>query len=289
MSNPLIVSSVKGSIGHCEAASGAAGLAKLLLMLRKNEIPMQANLKELNPQLGDLVNGNLIVPRKPIPWKSRESRPRRALLNNFGAAGSNAALVLEEKVEPNSSNIELADRASYLFNLSAKSTEALALSLHNHRRFLEREPLDSRLRDICYTATARRQSYSYGVSIECSSREDLQTKLANVDITDSKIVSKSQPIIFVFSGQGSLHHGMGKDLMKTSSSFRSSIMHCNTILKGAGFEGILEYIAGDALPQSVSAVDHITVSQCACVALEYSMAQLLMSLNIVPDYVTGHR
>src|SRR4051794_4850297 len=53
-SNPLHVTSIKGNIGHLEAASGAAGLAKLLLMLRHMKIPRQISLQKLNPRITPL-------------------------------------------------------------------------------------------------------------------------------------------------------------------------------------------------------------------------------------------
>ena len=289
MAKPLIVSSVKGNIGHCEASSGSAGLAKLLLMLRMNEIPMQASLQTLNPQLGDLEKGNIIIPRRSIPWESRASSPRRALLNNFGAAGSNAALVLEERMEPKIMNTGIKDRATYLFNLSARTEKALALSVLQHKQFLASEPSASRLKDICYTSTARRQLYDHRISITCSTSEDLKTELAKANLTDSKFVSKRRSIVFVFSGQGSLYSGMGKDLLQTSSIFKASVTQCDTMLEGLGFDSIIDYISGDLLPRSASEVNDVVASQCACFVLEYSLAQLLMSWNIIPDYVLGHR
>ena len=287
--NPLFVSSVKGSIGHCEAASGSAGLAKLLLMLRKNEIPIQANLKTLNPQLGDLEKGGIIVPRISSLWEPRASRPRRALLNNFGAAGSNAVLVLEERIKPKAVHTAIEDRTTYLFNLSAKTKEALEISVGQYQQFLKNGPTGSRLKDICYTATARRQPYDHRISIICSSPDDLQKKLGQANIIDSKSVTKSRPVVFIFSGQGSLYHGMGKDLLKTSSFFKATIMHCNIVLQELGFNSIIDYISGNLAPNSVLDVSDIITSQCACFALEYSVAQLLMSWNIIPDYVVGHR
>ena len=50
--NPLYISSLKGNMGHAEAASGVAGLAKLLLQMKHQQITHQASLKKLNPRLG---------------------------------------------------------------------------------------------------------------------------------------------------------------------------------------------------------------------------------------------
>ena len=250
---------------------------------------MQASLQTLNPQLGDLENGSVIIPRRSILWASRVSRPRRALLNNFGAAGSNVALVLEERMEPEITSAGMKDRATYLFNLSARTENALAISVLQHQKFLESDSSASRIKDICYTATARRQLYDHRISIRCSTSEDLQTGLAKANLTESKFVSKTGPIVFAFSGQGSLYHGMGRDLLQTSSFFKASITQCDTILERLGFKGVIDYISGELLPQSPSTVNDVVVSQCACFVLEYSLARLLMSWNIIPDYVLGHR
>ncbi|EEY23691.1 phenolpthiocerol synthesis polyketide synthase ppsA [Verticillium alfalfae VaMs.102] len=95
--NPLHLGSVKGNIGHVEAASGIAGLIKLLLMMKHETIPGQGSFQTLNPRLTPLANEhNFVVPNSPRKWTRTKGHPRRALLNNFGAAGSNAALILEE-------------------------------------------------------------------------------------------------------------------------------------------------------------------------------------------------
>ena len=51
---PLYLTSIKANIGHAEAASGAASLAKLLLMLRNRTIPAVISLKNLNPNIRGL-------------------------------------------------------------------------------------------------------------------------------------------------------------------------------------------------------------------------------------------
>ncbi|KAI1528845.1 Polyketide synthase modules, partial [Pyrenophora tritici-repentis] len=93
---PLCLGSIKGNIGHAEAASGGVGLAKLLLMMQRKKIPPQASFQHLNPRLSSIADHNIMIPTRVMDWNSTHDSPRRALLNNFGAAGSNAALILEE-------------------------------------------------------------------------------------------------------------------------------------------------------------------------------------------------
>ena len=95
--NPLHVTSVKANIGHAEAASGAAGLAKLVLMLQKQTIPAVISLKKLNPRIPPLSQDGTVIDTELTSWSApSDGSPRLALLNNFGAAGSNGALILEE-------------------------------------------------------------------------------------------------------------------------------------------------------------------------------------------------
>ncbi|KAM0229999.1 hypothetical protein ACHAPO_009551 [Fusarium lateritium] len=293
--NPLLVSSIKGNIGHCEAASGAAGLAKLLLMLRENEIPRQAGLNNLNPALGDLESSGLVVPRRNMPWRQSRGMPRRAVLNNFGAAGSNASLLLEEWVRaPNESHKQhgTSDRSSYVFTLTAKSNKALQSSVDRTIEFLGKGGHQAYLADICYTATARRHQYDHRISLSCSSKADLIAKLQQHRAAASKHAKSVASTVFVFTGQGALYSGMGQELVTTYPPFKDIIMSCDQIIQGLGLgcPSLLNYmIHKDEIHlDTLSDVEHLIVSQCACIALEYALAKVFMSWGVKPDYVVGH-
>jgi acyl transferase domain-containing protein len=260
-------------------------------MLRNKEIPSQAGLNQLNPALGDLDNAGIVIPLRSRTWDQAPLQPRRALLNNFGAAGSNVSLLLEEMLEIQEDDQDLDDRSAYVFNLSAKSKNALQVSISQHRQFFEQMSPQLPLRDVCYTATARRQTYSHRISIPCASLADLRTKIEKVDISMLKPAEGSQGIVFVFSGQGSLYPGMGKELMDTSPLFKKLILECDNIIQDLGFSSILDFLHNNdkTVSQSPQLYDRIIISQCACVSLEYALAKLMISWNIVPDLAIGHR
>ncbi|KAH6950062.1 beta-ketoacyl synthase [Fusarium avenaceum] len=288
--NPLIVSSIKGNIGHCEATSGAAGLAKLLLMFRNNEIPMQAGLNTLNPVLGDLQSSGLLIPRQNMAWLPLKGMPRRAVLNNFGAAGSNASLLIEEWMGQKNKQDQAYSRSAYVFALSAKSEKALQSAVDRHIDFLAES--HAQLADICYTATSRRQYYDHRFSIACSSKGDLLAKLQQLKATSPSPARKVTSTVFVFTGQGALYNGMGRELMSTYPPFKDIISSCDRVIKGLGVgcPSILNYIQSHthAHMDTLTNSEHLMASQCACIALEYALATTFITWGIKPDYLIGH-
>ncbi|KAI9933738.1 hypothetical protein MW887_004810 [Aspergillus wentii] len=85
----VFVGSIKDNIGHAEAASGVAGLLKTILMIQHRTIPKLASFKLLNPKIPPLGSDQVVIPTQTQGW---ESATRTALINNYGAAGSNVAI-----------------------------------------------------------------------------------------------------------------------------------------------------------------------------------------------------
>ena len=258
-------------------------------MLRKGKIPKQAGLRKLNPKLNGLEDAGMLIPTENLEWRQFKSEPRRALLNNFGAAGSNVALLLEEG--PQSQVVTTHDdRSCYVFNLSAKTRAALQAMISQYLEFLDQSTMFPSLKAICYTATARRQIYDHRISFVCSSIDDLMAKLKNEDCMRIVPNPPANSIVFLFSGQGSIYRGMSERLMDTSFFFKEQIGHCDKIVRDLGFPSFTGFLSGerDVAEPSTNLIEMVT-SQCAFFSLQYSLARLLMSWNIIPSYVAGHR
>ncbi|KAG1732441.1 putative polyketide synthase [Suillus paluster] len=281
--NPLHVTSIKANIGHLESASGAAGLAKILLMFRHDTIPAQISLKTLNQRIAPLAHDNTIIDTLPSPWV-RGSSPRMALLNNFGASGSNGALIVEEYPKHAKAS---AIATSYVFGISAKSPEVLENLRLRYIQWLR----DARNRliplgDIAYTATARRQIYPFRISVDAGSKEQLVQALGSAEMSHSE--RSFGQVVFVFSGQGSYYRGMGKLLYSTSTVFQRCVDRCHRYLVSKGFVGILPSIMGDATNSGLNEMEEFEASQTATLALEFSLATLWMHWGLTPSTVIGH-
>ena len=85
----VAVSSTKSVMGHLIAAAGAVEAAVCALTIRNGVLPVNANLKEVDPDCDlDIVRGD-----------PRRRRVRVAMSNSFGFGGSNSCLVFRNPEE----------------------------------------------------------------------------------------------------------------------------------------------------------------------------------------------
>ncbi|KII86717.1 hypothetical protein PLICRDRAFT_177466 [Plicaturopsis crispa FD-325 SS-3] len=285
-SNPLHLSSIKANIGHLEAASGAAGLAKLLLMFRNRVIPRQISLKTLSTNIEPLHIDHTVIATQNTPWTtSSPGATRVALLNNFGAAGSNAALLVEE--HPSGIRVHSPPGMQLPFGLSAKTEVALEELRARYLAWLQSEAaVDVPLSDIAYTMTSRRQIYGFRLAFTASSKEELIDRLR--DTSPVCIDGAPGKVVFVFSGQGSQFLGMGRSLYHTCPLFRQNIDKCHNFLLSSGFPGILSIVDAPLDGSGLSLSDEIEAYQAAIFSVQYSLAELWLSWGLTPVAVLGH-
>ena len=282
--NPLYVTSIKANIGHLEAASGCASLAKVLLMLDRKVIPQQISLRTLNPGIMPLAVDNTVITTINVPWRQVQGgKPRTALVNNFGASGSNSAVLVEEHVPAHSPSLPL-DGTCYVFGLSAKNGPSLEALRSKYLTWLQDFP-GQRISDIAYTMTARRQVYSYRLAVTARNSAELANRLASAPFV--RVSKDPSGVVFVFTGQGMEYHGMGRSLYLTSPIFKRHIDECHKILILSRFAGIIPLIT--AKTNDDSRETEVGNYQCAVFAIEFALAKLWMFWGIEPIAIVGHR
>ncbi|KAI5360200.1 putative thioesterase, Acyl transferase domain superfamily, phosphopantetheine binding ACP [Septoria linicola] len=285
--NKLHVTSLKSNIGHLEAASGGAALAKLLLMLRHQRIPPQVLLRNLNPAIDELGVDGTCIGNKAVDWKTINSKKRIALLNNFGAAGSNGALLLQEHIDDRSLDNTQQEPETMVFGCSAMSAELLEQARESLVLFLKDQVPDIRLSDICYTSTSRRSLGDHRLSVTAKSIAGLAAALEKAK--DSTVPDSPRPIVFLFSGQGSQYAGMGKGLLDLLPVFKSIVLQCDQLLVGWGYPGCLNVIQADSTEGfDTKNSENIQSLQCGVFVLEVALAGALVQLGVKPTLVAGH-
>jgi acyl transferase domain-containing protein/acyl carrier protein len=285
------IGSVKTNIGHCEAAAGVAGLIKVALALKHEEIPASLHFQEPNPHI-PFDELPIRVQTKPGPW-SAESGPSLAGVSSFGFGGTNAHVVLQQAPESRSKSGEAsASKSCHLLPLSARGPEALQALARNYRQFLAN--VGPSLHDICYNASARRSHNDYRLSVTGNSPEQLidgldaflKGETRNGLSSGRKALAGRKKLAFVFSGQGSQWFGMGRTLLHDEPVFREVIERCELALRPhTDWSLIAELAATDSHESRLNDVD---VIQPALFAVQVALAALWRSWGIEPDAVVGH-
>jgi len=224
---------------------------------------------------------------KPTPWRRDEQGPRYALLKNFSAAGGNTTLLLEDP--PFGTAAQRAGDLPSVFpvNMSAKTSSALQANIRSLLNFIRENPgLD--LPSLSYTTTARRMHHSHRLALRVGSMNELESRLTAVLQSDSVgQTSKLQlSVSFVFTGQGGHYTGVGCELYRTNSFFRTTTKQHDRSSKLLGFASILPIIRGDNAEDTSS--HEAEASQLAHTILQMCLVRLWRSWGVVPSSVMGH-
>ncbi|TDC95427.1 SDR family NAD(P)-dependent oxidoreductase [Saccharopolyspora aridisoli] len=151
------VGSIKSSIGHAQFAAGVAGVFKVLLSMRHEQIPAALHFERANPAI-ELDGSPFYVSTRTHKWEASEAGPRCGAVSSFGASGTNAHVVLEEAPPPR--RAAAPQRAAHLVVLSARSREQLAELVARLAAHCRREPAVD-CGDLAHTLLAGRAHFEH--------------------------------------------------------------------------------------------------------------------------------
>jgi acyl transferase domain-containing protein/acyl carrier protein len=278
------IGSVKGNIGHLDAAAGIAGLIKTVLALENKLIPPSVNFRKPNPGI-DFEHSPFFVNASLREWTSGDG-PRRAGVSSFGIGGTNAHLVLEEAPQPRERRTNW---PSQLLVLSARSAAALEVATTHLGKHLAAYPTLP-LEEACYTLQVGRKRFPHRRAVVCSDRESaleqLRSDASGLRTGTSYEEAVSRPMVFLFSGQGSQHIGMARGLYDSQLVFRTLLDECASLLREE-----IDYDLRDILyasDASAALLTETSIAQPALFAIEYSLARLWMSWGVQPESMMGH-
>jgi polyketide synthase PksN len=202
------VGTVKSNIGHAEAASGLTQLAKVLLQFEHRQLPPSIKTEPLHPLTAWTETAFHLV-HELQEWKTPtisidgqpQSCPRRAILNSFGAGGTNASLLLEEFIAPTPEaerRGKAPGRRAEIFVLSARTPDRVPLMLRQLYEHVQRNP-QLTLPDIAYTLQTGREAMGTRVALVASTRDELLSVLEQslkFDPQTDRAVPAELPLFF---------------------------------------------------------------------------------------------
>lgn len=274
--DPLVVGSVKTNIGHLEAASGIAGLIKVILSMQHDWIPAHLHWDAMNPHI-DWNRMPVAIPAHGQQW-ARGNALRLAGVSSFGFSGTNAHVIVEEAPAP--VRRETTERTSHVLPISAKNAAALEALAAAYQQTPQNQDAGA----ICFTAGAGRSHFEERIAVVGRNVDELREKLATGRVKRGSQRHSRPTIAFLFTGQGSQRAGMGRDLYEREPVFRAAIEACSQHLRGQWPEPLEEVLWGS----KTALLQDTAYAQAALFAIEWSLAQLWRSWGIQPDYVLGH-
>lgn len=280
--NPLLVGSVKSNIGHLEAASGIAGLEKVLLAFRYGVIPGNLHFDTPNPAIEwDRWPVEVVSANRPWP---RGDKPRIAGVSSFGFVGTNAHLVVEEP--PDLSQGRAVERSHHTLLLSARTPETLRTLTRRYVAFLK-DPDGDDLADICHTAMIGRSHLECRVAVTGEDKGAILDGLADLlEQEDFAHVGRERGVAFLFTGQGAQYVGMGGGLYRTQPEFRRAMEECDGIYREAEGASLIDLLYGEDATSAT--VDNTRYSQPLLFAVEFALTRLWRSFGVEPAVVIGH-
>ena len=283
---------MKGNIGHLEAASGVASLIKTLLMIKYGTIPVQASFNTLNPSIPPLEPDRVAIPVTTQKWTADF---KAACINNYGASGSNATMIICEPPADHTKNrsqiTELAWLPKYPIYISANSSTSLAAYCSALRmKALQMPPeIESKeiLASMAYNlAVKQNRALPKTLTFAASSLSEFNAQLLAESTEGSAqeldVPAKAKPVVLVFGGQVNDAVGLSKDLYDNSLLLRQYLDQCNVILCSFGLSGLYPEIF------QTTPVSDIVALQSMVFSLQYSCSKAWMDSGLKIDAVVGH-
>ncbi|KAI1087105.1 hypothetical protein F5B19DRAFT_476760 [Rostrohypoxylon terebratum] len=291
---PLPFGSVKGHIGHTEGASGVIALIKVIMMMRHGFVPPQASFKKLNHAITVRSDDMMEIVTSLRPWTEKH---KRALINNYGACGSNACMVIAQPPaslagrRTRTENNQSSRLPFWITGLDTRSISAFAAKLTS---WLQRHTGDDiTLEDISF-AMHRQSNRALPQSLifSCESLGELKKKLIQVSSSPSEakkaidVTPSKPPVILCFGGQVSAFVGLDRSLHDNVAVLRWHLSECDAAITSAGLESI--YQSPDIF--SREPLRDTVKLQIMLFAMQYSCAKTWMDCGLAGEIsaVVGH-
>ncbi|MBI0297909.1 acyltransferase domain-containing protein, partial [Streptomyces sp. PRKS01-29] len=290
---PLWLGSIKSNIGHTQAASGVAGLIKMVKAMEHRWLPKTLHVDTPSRRV-PWDTGAVRVLDGGRAWPEREE-PMRAGVSSFGVSGTNAHLIVEQPpavtAEEPTTGAGPAPATAVPWVLSARSAGALREQAGRLRTTLARNPTSS-VSDIGAALATSRSPFTHRAVLVGSDRESLEDLLAAVergDTAENAVTGAARPglgrPVFVFPGQGAQWPGMGADLLDWSPAFARALREVDT-----AFAPLVSWSVEDILRQRPGApsLDEPEVLQPVSFAVSVALAELWRAHGVEPAAVVGH-
>jgi malonyl CoA-acyl carrier protein transacylase len=284
---------VKGFVGHAEGASGVLSLIKVIMMMQQGFIPPQASHTKMNHNIKTRPDDMMELVTKLRSWDDKQ---KIALINNYGACGSNASLIVAQAEEPlRGISKAIDEKNEYPFWIPGLDSRAIAAYSNKLALYLASMAKGANsLADVSFNLNrSSNRRLANGYIFSCRTLAELKEKLlqgARASDKDSSPpagivqVRAERPVILCFGGQNSLYIGLDRNLYDSVALFRTHLDVVNSVATSLGVESIFPDIF------SREPVRDTTKLQMMLFAMQYACAKSWASCGLESSIaaVVGH-
>ncbi|GAB2513922.1 Phthiocerol/phenolphthiocerol synthesis polyketide synthase type I PpsA [Corynebacterium atrinae] len=291
-SRPTLLGSVKSNIGHSESAAGAAGLIKVVQAMNHGVIPPSPHFEAPNRYI-DFDAEHLEVVEDPREWPEYSGH-KIAGVSGFGFGGTNGHLVVSS-FDPADYEHQPLEREAQLVDPDRPNAVALPVSglLPSRRRqaaadladFLE-ERDDAALIPLARSLARRNHGRSRAVVTATDVTEAIKRLRQVADGKVSVGISASDSPaalgpVFVYSGFGSQHRKMAKELIGVSPKFLARLEELDGFVDHELGWSILDLVRDDEQTYDTE------TAQVAITAIQIALTDFLAAFGAKPAAVMG--
>ncbi|WP_030370011.1 type I polyketide synthase, partial [Streptomyces roseoverticillatus] len=283
---PLLLGTVKSNIGHAQAASGVAGVIKMVMAMHHGVLPKTLHVDAPSSHV-DWSAGAVELLTEPAEWPASERR--RAGVSSFGVSGTNAHVILEQPEPAEAVEDAPAAEAGVLpLVLSGRNEAALRAQAARLLSFVAAHD-ELPARDIGYSLAVGRSRFTHRAVVRGTDRSEVMLALSTVAVGEDGpgvvvgTASAGKPA-FLFSGQGSQRLGMGRELYARFPVFAEAFDAVCAGLDEHLERPVREVVWGD----DPELLNRTAYAQAGLFAIEVALFRLVESWGVRPDFVAGH-
>ncbi|MGP4115504.1 type I polyketide synthase, partial [Streptomyces sp. 4N509B] len=299
---PLWLGSLKSNIGHTQAASGIAGIIKMVMAMREGVLPRSLHVDEPTPHV-DWSSGTVSLLTEARNWDVADDRPRRAGVSSFGISGTNAHVILEQAAADHAADAPLVVRGAdggpvwegpvVPWVVSAANETALAAQAERLADAVDAAGSHADAVDVGWGLVSARAVLEHRAVVWGTSASELTSTLRGLApesapaanaVSGSSGVGAAAGTVFVFPGQGSQWIGMGRGLLESSPVFAARLAECEAALAPFVDWSLSEVLASD----DDGWLEQVDVVQPVLWAVMVSLAAVWESFGVTPSAVIGH-